>query len=66
MATQTKKNTTAKKSTAKGNLKVTSRTETPLKLTKRQLEYLKIQETAAKAGGELSRAGILGDYKKSW
>jgi len=66
MATQ-KKKTTAKKSTVKSNVKSISRsTETPLKFTKKQIESFKIHERAAKAGGELARAGILGAYKKSW
>jgi len=67
MAT-TKKNTTAKRTVTKSNSKTTKepQKETPLKLTKKQLESFKIHEAAAKAGGELARAGILKPYIKNW
>jgi len=64
MATAVKKTATLSKPKANGTAKKQS--ETPLKLTKKQREILEIHKAAAKAGGELARAGILKPYEKKW
>jgi len=64
MAT-TKKTAAVKKPTAVEKTIVTIDGKI-LKLTKKQQEILAIHREAAKAGGELFRAGILKPYKKKY